>query len=540
MEFTNRSQMKIRSWFSKSQDNYIHNRHEESYENSNTNSIQNSPRTTHVYIAHGGLDSNEFVHRGNQSDRSYKNGFRGYKSPPIITNGNVLPRVEERRIVGSRTDRGNQTQNNNSNSQNPIKYQEPRNFVPVIKPIPNAPRVTQTEAPKVLEYEFQELTIEFSEEPYPTLGRNNLKDRIDYLNTVPITEPKSEARVFVNINNHNLNSNNNVGVYNAVKESIYENGFLDNTPRITNNVTTAPPNASEHKINGSIYNGHGSSNNIQNQNNATNNNKEHAAILDHPVKPSLQNNIENTTGNSKMSPNVVKKFNNVLNSISNVNGVNGDYQAPILLKKIETNGHKMLETQQSVETKIPKPPLSPPILPPSFFKKMAKLNKANADNIKNDTNLPPNVNIIKEISAAVNIHDTLTKNLINGNNKTEEANQSSLKRFVKQNNKQSKNLNEIQQVSFKKQSRETPSPFTIDRIVDEAFDYISDTKTYDLNKNNELQSSKEDELKIKPNETFTDKARKRLEDYQKNKKGSISNSSISSLSKPVAQPLLKI
>ena len=139
------------------------------------------------------------------------------------------------------------------------------------------------------------------------------------------------------------------------------------------------------------------------------------------------------------------------------------------------------------------------------------MNKNKQNGVQNnDDSAPNNANILKETATVVSIHDSLNKNTQN------------LPHFTKQNTDSInlvKTLNEAESPnSLKRRVGQTPSPFTIDRIVDDAFDYISD---------NQLQNANGDANNYG---TFTDRARKRLENYQKNK-NSISNSSLISSSK---------
>ena len=565
MQFTNRSKLKIKNWLSKSQDNRLNNGYDDSILDSNSNSIPNSPNVTHMYITNNrGFGSAEHINRGDRLNNSNRkinsanqlnrnnNGHLELNSPPLITNGNIMPIVEERVPLSHRTNQGSQT-SRIPDSEDVIKYREPsRPFVPVARPIPNAQRVTQTEAPKVLEYEFQELTMEFSEEPYSTLGRDNLKDRMYYLNTVPETEPKSEARVFIN-NNFEVVSAGVPHEKNEIKENYYYNGFDKVSPRKIE-VKRKNSNAKDYTVS-TFYNG---GNNIAAnlQSSATNSNTNYSnnnkiselsprATQNSSTSPITYNNqplLSNRSNrSSQISQKVVQNFNNVINSIPKLVGVNQDpviSQAPGLLRKVDSSIYRKILNEEpdennTVVTQKPPPPPAPPLPPPlssipiapplpapSFFLKYARMNKnKQKDAQTNDDSRPKNENLLKEIAAVVKIHETLNQNKLDQLTTQTEPN-SSNSHYIKQNNdlvKQVKTLNETQSPNvFKQRLGETPSPFTIDRMVDDAFDYISD---------NQLQINGENNYG-----TFTDRAKKRLEDYQKNK-NSISKSSLISSSK---------
>ena len=569
MEFTNRhSRLPIKNWLN----SRFTNGYDDSIIDTYSNSIPNSPNVTHMYITNNhGVDASEQVSRGIQSDRhtsggqSNRNGSsqREPKSPPFITNGNVLPTLDERPAKSKLTSRSSQTQNSRvPDSEDVIKFREPsRPFVPVTRPIPNAPRVTQTESTKVLEYEFQELTMEFTDEPYPTLGRNNLKDRIEYLNTVPATEPKTEAKVFVNNNiysNHispRGKSKSEANLNNDTTENVYSYAF-DSSPLKNNN--TSNINVNGYQVNKLNESNGGNNNHVHLQATRSNSHiyyNDVSSPRDTQKSPSNFKNLNSARSNkdSQISQNTVQNYNNVISSIKKppVNQVNQDpviSRAPSFLRKVELNNQKKItneeknqneENSQTIQntTEIPKPPPTPPPLPaPSFFKKFSKLNKKTSNSIQNNGEEAPNANVLKEISQLVNIHKTLSKSSnqeISSVQPDNLVNTTSVPHFTKQNKdaKLVKDLNELQSPnSLKKRARETPSPFTIDRMVDEAFDYISDDQLEKANGN--AENKKVNGITVIDNyETFTDRAKKQLEDYQRTKKNSISNSSMMSSSK---------
>ncbi len=476
--FSNRSQLKLKGGvLSKSQDSRYHGDgyygNNDSYENSNSNSNPNSPNVKHMYIvANPGVESSSNGHDVGVQSGSYKNnGFRDHHSPPLISNVGMLPRVDERTTFRTQNNQESQTHahpHKQNTQENVIKYQEPRHFVPVTRPIPNAPRVTQTEAPRIIEYEFQELSVDFLDEPYQTLGRVNLKDRLDYYNSVPVTEPKSEARVFVNNGQYQSNGSSNQPktttepLYNTFREGYYSNGFDNSQPKINQiNVNSArndPIKITEYP-----------------KNRDTPYSSRESQIVNNPQISYRESQIQTSRESTKLTKN------------SPQNEIKKQPPSPPLPP--------------------PPPPLPPPLPGPSFFKKFAKTNQNNQNGDENQM-----ANIRMEIAAAINSHENLKRNT---SNNTDSNVTPSLLRFVKQtpNTRLVKNQGDVvPQASPKKRTRETPSPFTIDRIVDEAFDYISDQPS-DMPKNNE---------------TFTDKARRRLVEFQKNRRNSLSNSSINS------------
>lgn len=340
---------------------------------------------------------------------------------------------------------------------------------------------------------------------------------------------------------------------NEIKENYYYNGFDKVSPRKIE-VKRTNSNAKDYTVS-TFYNG---GNNIAAslQSSATNSNTNYSnnnktselsprETQNSSTSPITYNNqplLSNRSNrSSQISQKVVQNFNNVINSIPKLVGVNQDpviSQAPGFLRKVDSSIYRKILNEEpdennTVVTQKPPPPPAPPLPPPlssipiapplpapSFFQKYARMNKNKQNDAQtNDDSRPKNENLLKEIAAVVKIHETLNQNKLYQLTTQTEPN-SSNSHYIKQNNdlvKQVKTLNETQSPNvFKQRLGETPSPFTIDRMVDDAFDYISD---------NQLQINGENNYG-----TFTDRAKKRLEDYQKNK-NSISKSSLISSSK---------
>lgn len=534
-EFSSRSSnLKINKWLSKSQDsNGNEYPYDDSY-NSDSNQNSNSPYT-----------QNGAIQDPNNRNVTFKvnENYRDHNSPPLLTNGK-LPRIEERRPLGIHKSAQTNSQvappppaSFQDKPSDPSYRYEARPFVPVQRPIPNSYRSKQTESiqtetPRVIEYEIQELTIDFPDEPYQTLGRGvKLQDALNFSNSAPITEPKSEARVFVNFqfSGQAKNQMTSEPFFNAVRESIYANSNM-NSPR-----------------SGTDLNSSGGKHSLDNSNTNSNNHR-----------PSMVNGYSAAVNNNQqmMMMNLNNHRPSLVNGYSNNNSSNGKIQiiqtnSPLNNNRRESQNFPKRLSQANIQPPPPAPPL------PSFFKKNSNRPGQNAIP---ESNNESNNEFLAQMSARRSKIEEYEKQQSNRNSQNAENNQnsqnyensqnvsmqerlqnetpsSSLQRFVKQ----TPNIKDIKLVTNnqntpKKRLRETPSPFTSECIVDEAFDYLTEPssppakptdKTNETPTANGSTSINELDDKVDHNETFTNTAKKRLEEYQR-KRNSFSNSSANS------------
>ncbi len=343
------------------------------------------------------------------------------------------------------------------------------------------------QAHKKTEYEIQEFTISFLEETsnYKTLDpRAYARNVKEFYDSAPVTQPQSEARVFVNNLNYDIPNDMKVGperyYYGLRENSLLNNSLQENKP-------TPVADYGSGRYKHTFHDEPNKSNNRQPpqptyySNNQTANGRQHLTIQ-----------TETPTSSQKTKP--------VLKTQST---------------RISFNEHTP-EKPQNSSPKIsnnPKPVDSPQ--PPPVPQDAPKIDQSNEQPIKlqkkkNESNPKPYVStgtLKNNVVETIELTNALT-----------EAQISDGKFFTAKNTNISKKqprmeLNsETRQVRFSKDdkhipntsgTRQTPSPFTIDRILDEAFENFSGG----------------------PNDTFTDMAKQKLREYQKVKRNSFTKTS---------------